>query len=53
MHSLIQIRLSYRYVHGLKWEQIAGELNADRSTVFRWHAKALKLFEVPENPIII
>ncbi|TFJ55459.1 hypothetical protein CKN96_12720 [Carnobacterium maltaromaticum] len=45
--------LSYRYVHGWTWEQIAEELNADRSTVLRWHAKALKLFEVPENPIAI
>ncbi|MFB8607542.1 sigma factor-like helix-turn-helix DNA-binding protein [Enterococcus casseliflavus] len=45
--------LSYRYVHGWTWEQIAEELNADRSTVLRWHAKALKLFEVPENPITI
>ncbi len=45
--------LSYRYVHGWTWEQIAEELNADRSTVLRWHAKALKLFEVPENPIVI
>ncbi|CDG04235.1 DUF1492 domain-containing protein [Lactococcus lactis] len=45
--------LSYRYVHGWTWEQIADELNADRSTVLRWHVKALKLFSVPENPIII
>lgn len=45
--------LSYRYVHGWTWEQIAEELCADRSTVLRWHSKALKLFEVPENPIVL
>lgn len=45
--------LSYRYVHGWTWEQIAEELCADRSTVLRWHSKALKLFEVPQNPIIV
>jgi DNA-directed RNA polymerase sigma subunit (sigma70/sigma32) len=45
--------LRKRYIHGKTWEKIAEELVADRSTVLRWHAKALKCFKVPENPIII
>lgn len=45
--------LRYRYVHNYTWEQIGDELNADKSTVRRWHGNALLHTEVPENPIII
>ena len=45
--------LRYRYVHNYTWEQIGDELNADKSTVRRWHGNALLHAEMPENPIVI
>lgn len=45
--------LRYRYVHNYTWEQIGNELNADKSTVRRWHGNALLHAEMPENPIVI
>lgn len=41
--------LQYRYIEGMTWERIAERLFADRSTVIRWHRKALKNFAVPEK----
>ncbi|SJZ93975.1 Protein of unknown function [Pilibacter termitis] len=49
-HNLV---LSYRYVHGWTWEEIARVLHADRSTILRWHSKALSLVHLPEEPILI
>ncbi|GAB2022120.1 hypothetical protein RyT2_11940 [Pseudolactococcus yaeyamensis] len=49
----LNIVLSYRYIHGMTWERIAEELNADVRTIYRWHTKALKLMQVPEKPIIV
>jgi len=45
--------LRYRYVHNYTWEQIGDELNADKSTIRRWHGNALNHVVVPENPITI
>ncbi len=45
--------LRYRYVHNFTWEQIGDELNADRTTVYRWHNTALNHVTLPENPIKI
>ena len=45
--------LRYRYVHNFTWEQIGDELNADRTTVYRWHNAALRHVVLPENPIQI
>lgn len=45
--------LRYRYVHNFTWEQIGDELNADRTTVYRWHNAALNHVTLPENPIKI
>ena len=45
--------LRYRYVHNFTWEQIGDELNADKSTIRRWHGNALNHVVVPENPIVI
>ena len=45
--------LRYRYIHNLTWEQIGDELNADSSTVRRWHGTALTHVMLPENPIKI
>ena len=43
--------LRYRYVHNLTWEQIGDELNADRTTVYRWHNQAINHVTLPEDPI--
>lgn len=45
--------LKYRYVHNMTWEQIGCELSADRTTVYRWHGKALQHVRMPDNPIRI
>ena len=45
--------LRYRYIHGFTWEQIGNELNADKSTIRRWHGSALLHVVLPENPIKI
>ena len=45
--------LRYRYIHNLTWEQIGNELNADKSTIRRWHGSALAHAVLPENPIKI
>ena len=45
--------LRYRYVHNLTWEQIGDELNADRTTVYRWHNAALNHVTLPKDPIKI
>lgn len=45
--------LRYRYIHNYTWEQIGDELNADRTTVYRWHNTALCHVTLPENPIKI
>ena len=45
--------LRYRYIHNLTWEQIGNELNADKSTIRRWHGSALLHVVLPDNPIRI
>ena len=45
--------LRYRYIHNYTWEQIGDELNADKSTVRRWHGNALLHVVLPDDPIII
>ena len=48
-----QMVIRYRYVHGKTWEEIGDELHADRTTVYRWHNKALRHLTLPENPVTI
>jgi len=48
-----QMVLRYRYIHNMTWEEIGDELNADKSTVRRWHGSALAHVTLPENPIKI
>ena len=43
-----QMVLRYRYIHNMTWERIGDELNADRTTVYRWHVTAL-----PPDPVRI
>jgi DNA-directed RNA polymerase specialized sigma subunit len=45
--------LKCRYIHNMTWEQIGNEMCADRSTVIRWHGKALQHMTMPTNPIRI
>ena len=45
--------LQLRYINGQTWEAIAEELHADRSTVIRWHGKALYNFIMPKKPMTI
>ncbi len=45
--------LRYRYIHNMTWEQIGSELNADKSTVRRWHGSALIHVVLPDHPIEI
>lgn len=48
-----QLVLRYRYLHGQTWEDIADTLCADRSTVLRWHSKALTNVIIPENATVV
>ena len=45
--------LRYRYIHNMTWEQIGNELNADKSTIRRWHGSALIHVALPDDPIEI
>lgn len=40
--------LLYRYVQGMKWEDIGEQLHAGRTTLHRWHKQALSKIKVPE-----
>ena len=48
-----QMVLRYRYIHNMTWEQIGNELNADESTIRRWHKAALSAVKLPTAPIKI
>jgi len=41
--------LLYRYVQGMKWEDIGEQLHAGRTTLHRWHKQALSKIKVPES----
>lgn len=43
--------LHYRYEKNMTWEEIGEELCADRTTVYRWHGKALQNVVLPHDPI--
>ena len=48
-----QMLLLYRYVENKTWEEIGNRLGIGKSTAKRWHQKALKMIQMPENPIEI
>ena len=48
-----QLVLRYRYIHNYTWERIGDELNADRTTIYRWQGSALKNVTLPKNSIKI
>ena len=46
-----QTVLRYRYIHNYTWPRIADLVNADETTVRRWHNKATAKIRLPENAI--
>ena len=48
-----QLVLIYRYLEGMTWDEVGEKLAAGRTTLKRWHTKALSLLEMPEDPISI
>ena len=48
-----QMVLRYRYIHNFSWDRIGSEMKADRTTVYRWHVRALRHVTMPEEPIMI
>ena len=45
--------LRYRYIHNMTWEKIGDVLQADRTTVYRWHNTAIRHVVLPDDPIQI
>ena len=45
--------LQYRYINRKTWEQIAELMHIDRSTVKRWHTKAVGILTLPDDAIFI
>ena len=47
----LQMVLIYRYLEGMTWEEIGNLFHAGRSTVKRWHRKAIEQIVLPEEQI--
>jgi len=47
----LQMVLIYRYLEGMTWEEIGDLIYADRTTVKRWHRKAIEQIVLPEEQI--
>ena len=45
----LQMVLIYRYLEGMTWEEIGNLFHAGRSTVKRWHRKAIEQIILPEE----
>ena len=45
----LQMVLIYRYLEGMTWEEIGDLIYADRTTVKRWHRKAIEQIVLPEE----
>ena len=48
----LQMVLVYRYLEGMTFEKIGEELYAGKSTIVRWHRKAIDQIRLPEDAII-
>lgn len=48
-----QMVLKYRYIHNYTWSKIGELVNADPTTVQRWHNKAIARIKVPPNAIVL
>ena len=44
-----QLVLRFRYLHAMKWEDVAVELDVDVRTARRWHDAALEHVRIPEK----
>ena len=47
-----ELVLSYRYLQNKSWAEIADQLYVGKTTVKRWHGKAIQMIVLPEHPII-
>jgi DNA-directed RNA polymerase specialized sigma24 family protein len=47
----LQMVLIYRYLEGMPWEEIGNLFHAGRTTVKRWHRKAIEQIVLPEEQI--
>ena len=47
----LQMVLIYRYLEGMTWEEIGNLFHAGRTTVKRWHRKAIEQIVLPEEQI--
>lgn len=45
--------LRYRYLKNMTWDEIGKELHAGKSTIKRWHEKAIENAVLPEQPICL
>ncbi len=48
----LQLLLVYKYLEGMTSEKIGMMFDVDKSTVKRWHKKAIDQIELPEDAII-
>ena len=48
----LQMLLVYKYLEGMTFEKIGMMLHVDKSTVKRWHRKAIDQITLPEDAII-
>ena len=49
----LQLVLMYKYLEGKTMKQIADLMNANRSTLYRWHERAIEQIILPEDAINI
>ena len=56
-HQLLRVEyqqmMIYRYLDGMRWEEISNLLHTSLSTLTRWHRTALSILQLPEHPISI
>ena len=45
--------LRYHYLESLPWEEVAMKMHTGRSTVRRWHNRALHNIKMPKLPMIL
>ena len=48
-----QLVLKNRYINNMTWAAIGAEMNADESTIRRWHDRAIAHVVLPDNAIRI
>ena len=48
----LQIMLVYKYLEGMTYDQISVLMKVDKSTISRWHKKAISQIILPEDAIM-